>query len=74
MTHLVINKIDILDKLKVWKILKGNKIIIFKNSTAMRKFIIKEIKITGIKNKNIFFSAVQIRFKYYSITIDFLSS
>ena len=56
-THLVINKVDILDKLKVWKILKGNKIIIFKNSTAMRKFIIKEIKITGIKNKNIFFSS-----------------
>ena len=53
----MINKIDILDKLKVWKILKGNKIIIFKNSTAMRKFIIKEIKITGIKNKNIFFSS-----------------
>ena len=55
-THLVFNKIDVLNKLGVWKIKFHNKPLPFKNEKAMRGFVIKHFSRFDIPPKNIFFS------------------
>lgn len=55
-THLVFNKIDVLDTVGVWKLRIGKKVIPFKDSESMRKFIMKRLSPLGINPKNIYFS------------------
>lgn len=55
-THMVFNKIDVLNDVGVWKVYSGNKTVEFKNPKAMKAFILKSLKPTGIKTKNVFFS------------------
>lgn len=55
-THLVLNKMDILDTLGAWKIRSGKKITSFTNGKTFRAYIRKRLAPLGIKAKNIFFS------------------
>ena len=55
-THLVFNKIDVLDKVGVWKIMLGKKIISFKSGKEMRAGIMKRLSPLGIPPKHIYFS------------------
>ena len=55
-THLVINKIDVLNSIGVWKVLSHGKVVSFKNPKAMKDHIIKRVSSLGVAPKNIFFS------------------
>lgn len=55
-THLVLNKMDVLNKIEVWKVRSGKKIWSFTSPAAMKAFIEKRMKPLGIKRSNIFFS------------------
>lgn len=55
-THLVINKNDILDQLGVWKIIDGKKTVAFKNKKDFRTFITKRLMGKGSTVKKIYFS------------------
>ena len=55
-TKLVINKIDVLNRVKAWKIRDNKKVIAFKGPEPMRAFIRKRLVSTGLKKENIFFS------------------
>lgn len=55
-THLVLNKMDILNKLKVWKIRSGKKVVSFKTASNMRSFIRKSLAPLGITAGHVYFS------------------
>lgn len=55
-THLAINKIDILNSLKIWKIREGEKTHSFKNQKAMKSYIVKRLGKLGIVDRRIHFS------------------
>lgn len=54
--HLALNKMDILDTLKVWKIREGKKVKSFKDGAALRTFIRKRLQKSGVSPKNVHFS------------------
>ncbi|HEY4512524.1 MAG TPA: adenylosuccinate synthetase [Candidatus Paceibacterota bacterium] len=56
-THAVFSKLDVLEKLKVWKVIDGGKDISFKSEKEMKNYISKALGKIGIKAGNIFFSA-----------------
>ena len=53
-TKMVFNKIDVLNRAGVWKVLDGKKVVSFKGPEAMKAFIRKRLKF--IPAKDIFFS------------------
>ena len=53
---LVINKVDILNKLGVWNVIDNEKVIPFKSSDEMKQYIRDRMKPLGINPENIFFS------------------
>ncbi|MFZ2593799.1 MAG: adenylosuccinate synthetase [Minisyncoccia bacterium] len=55
-THLVLNKTDVLDAVGAWKIREGKKIRTFKNGKEMQKYLRTKFVSLGVKSKNIFFS------------------
>ena len=55
-THLVLNKMDVLNIVKEWHIRDNKKIISFKGPEAMKKFIRDRLAPLGVKPKNVFFS------------------
>lgn len=55
-THVVFNKADILQDLKVWKVRNGKKVISFNSEKEMQAFLKQLLVGIGIKRKNIYFS------------------
>lgn len=55
-THLVFNKIDVLNKIRAWKVKIGNKVLPFKNQAEMRTFITEYFSRLGVPRTNIHFS------------------
>jgi adenylosuccinate synthase len=55
-THIVFNKIDILDTLKTWKLRMNGKTFSFDSSQAFKQAIIKKLKLLGLSSKRIYFS------------------
>lgn len=55
-TKLVINKIDVLNRVGVWKVRNGSRITSFKSSKQMKVFIYKHLAPVCPLAKNIFFS------------------
>lgn len=55
-THLVINKIDVLNRVGVWKAREGKKVVAFGSGDELKRFITKHATSVGIKRSNIFFS------------------
>lgn len=55
-TKLVINKIDVLNRVGAWKIIDGKKILAFKGPEPMKAYIRKRLAKSDISAKNIFFS------------------
>lgn len=55
-TKLVINKIDVLNRAKAWKVRDNKKVFTFKGPQPMKDFIRKRLRSIGLKPKNIFFS------------------
>lgn len=56
-THLVINKIDVLNKVGVWKVRFGDRLVTaFINEDEMKSFLTKFICSLGINSRNIYFS------------------
>ena len=55
-THLVFNKMDVLDRAGVWKIRVGSKTLSFGNQKKMREFLQKRFSRLGIAKKHIYFS------------------
>jgi len=55
-THMVFNKIDVLNKVGAWKIKMKNKTLPFKSQEEMKDFIIKRLSCLGIPSKHIYFS------------------
>jgi adenylosuccinate synthase len=55
-THLVLNKTDVLDAVGMWKIREGKKVRTFKNGKDMEMYLRVQFKALGIASKNIFFS------------------
>lgn len=55
-THVVFNKADILQELKVWKVRNGKKVVTFDSEKEMHGFLKKILVAIGIKRKNIYFS------------------
>ncbi len=55
-THLVINKIDVLNRVGVWKAREGKKVYSFKSPKELKQFITKHAVSVGIQPRNIFFS------------------
>ena len=55
-THLVINKIDVLNSIGVWKIRVGNNTRSFRNVESMKNFVLKRAISLGISAKHVYFS------------------
>ena len=55
-THLVINKMDVLRTVGVWKVLKDGKEIVFSNEEAIKEFLIRKLGMLGVAAQNIYFS------------------
>ena len=55
-THVVLNKMDVLNTVGVWKAIDGSKTVSFKSSTAMKQFITRHLATCGVKAKGVFFS------------------
>jgi len=55
-THLIFNKIDVLNRVGVWKLRANGKTITFKNPKQMKVFLKKRLSPLGIPAKNVFFS------------------
>lgn len=54
--HLVLNKMDILDGLSVWKVRENGTVRSFKSGAAMRDYVRKRVAKVGIPKKNVHFS------------------
>lgn len=55
-THVVLNKIDILNRVGVWKAIDGNRTFSFKSPMAMKKFVISYLVDFGVAKNHIYFS------------------
>ncbi len=55
-THLAINKIDVLNKVGTWKLKVKNKILSFKGPDEMKNYIVKYLSSLGLAPRNIHFS------------------
>ncbi len=55
-THIVINKLDILTTVKRWAVLEGGKVKTFKNEKLFVAYVTKALVRVGVARKNIFFS------------------
>lgn len=55
-THVVLNKVDILRTLGVWKARSKGKVITFRNEAAMKKRVLSALADAGVPRKNVFFS------------------
>lgn len=56
-THLVFNKMDILDELGVWRVREGKTVHSFKTAVQFRTYLTKELQKKGSSVKKIFFSS-----------------
>lgn len=55
-THVVLNKIDILNKVGVWKAIDGRKTLSFTGPDSMKKFVTKRLGEFGVAKNHIYFS------------------
>lgn len=55
-THVVLNKIDVLNSLHIWRLRARGQVISFKNSGAMKNFILTYIKALGVSARRVYFS------------------
>lgn len=55
-THLVLNKIDVLDAVGAWKIREGKKVRSFKNGRDMRAYLRAKFSALGVPVRNVYFS------------------
>jgi hypothetical protein len=56
-THLVFNKMDILDQLGIWRVREGKTVRSFKTAAQFRTYLTKELQKKGSSLKKIFFSS-----------------
>lgn len=56
-THLVINKMDILDELGVWKVREGKRVRAFNDAKAFRAYLTQRMTRRGMPVQKIFFSS-----------------
>ena len=55
-THLVINKVDILRTVGAWAVIDKGKIVSFKSEQAMKDFLAKRLAVLGLPKTHVFFS------------------
>lgn len=55
-THVVLNKIDILNRVGVWKAIDGKKTLSFKGPYEMKKFVTSRLASFGVSKSHIYFS------------------
>ncbi len=55
-THVVLNKIDILNQIGVWKAIDGKKIRSFAGPDEMKKFVTARLGDFGVPKKHVYFS------------------
>ena len=55
-THLVFNKMDVLNKIGIWKIRDSKEVVSFENGDECRTFLRNKRKELGVNPHNIFFS------------------
>ena len=56
-TNVVLNKMDVLQKVNMWRVLKDGKEIEFSSEEKMKDFLTEKLGTLGIESKNIYFSA-----------------